>query len=385
MTRVILGLIVVVLASYSLTALVRFYALEKNILDIPNERSSHSVVTPRGGGLAVAATFLFAVVFIAILDIVSINVAIALVGGGLLIAAIGWVDDKYSVSPRLRLVVHFLAAVWALYWLGGFAQMDMGVTMVHLGWAGSVLAAVGIVWLINLYNFMDGIDGIAGTEAISVALGAGILLFWTGSVGLAWVGIILALAVGGFLVWNWPPARIFMGDVGSGFLGYVFAVLALASENSGGLPLLVWIVLLGVFVTDATVTLIRRLFKGEKLSEAHRSHVYQLAVQNGFSHKQVTLTVLGTNMVLGLGTMVMIRWTNWLLPMTVILALVLISVHIILYKGFSSRLSEGVRRGIEFQLETSQKEAAASYDDGVSECKGGEPGCSKKSPSHPRI
>lgn len=384
MTRV-LGLIVVVLASYSLTALVCFYAQENNILDVPNERSSHSIVTPRGGGLAVAATFIFAVVFIAILDIVSINVAIALVGGGLLIAAIGWVDDKYSVSPRLRLVVHFLAAVWALYWLGGFTQMDMGVTMVHLGWAGSVLAAVGIVWLINLYNFMDGIDGIAGIEAMSVALGAGILLFWNGSQGLAWVGIILALAVGGFLIWNWPPARIFMGDVGSGFLGYVFAVLALASENSGGLPLLVWIVLLGVFVTDATVTLIRRLFKGEKLSEAHRSHVYQLAVQNGFSHKQVTLTVLGTNMVLWLGTMVMIRWTNWLLPMTVILALVLISVHIILYKRFSSRLSEGVRRGIEFQLETSQKEAAASYDDGVSECKGGEPGCSKKSPSHPRI
>ena len=178
--------------------------------------------------------------------------------------------------------------------------MDIGFTTVQLGWAGSVVAAVGIVWLINLYNFMDGIDGIAGTEAISVALSAGILLFWTGSQELAWVCIILALAVGGFLVWNWPPARIFMGDVGSGFLGYVFAVLAIVSEKSFSVPLIIWLMLLGVFVTDATITLFKRLARGEKLSQPHRTHVYQLAVQAGYSHKQVTLVVLFINIMLGI-------------------------------------------------------------------------------------
>lgn len=368
-----------------LTVWIRSYAVKERIMDIPNDRSSHLVATPRGGGMAVVIVFLCAVTVLLLAEKISTAFGMALCGGGILVALIGWLDDRYGLVAITRLIVHLIAAGWAVYWLNGLYFLRLGNVSLYLGWVGVLLSIIAIVWMINLYNFMDGIDGLAGSEAVSVGVIAGALLLYSGFPGLAMVCWAMAAASAGFLIWNWPPARIFMGDVGSGFLGYVFAVLALASENSGGLPLLVWIVLLGVFVTDATVTLIRRLFKGEKLSEAHRSHVYQLAVQNGFSHKQVTLTVLGTNMVLGLGTMVMIRWTNWLLPMTVILALVLISVHIILYKRFSSRLSEGVRRGIEFQLETSQKEAAASYDDGVSECKGGEPGCSKKSPSHPRI
>ena len=361
MTRVILGLILVVLSSYSLTALVRFYALKKNILDIPNERSSHSVVTPRGGGLAIAATFIFALLFMAVFEIVSVNVAVALVGGGLLIAAIGWIDDKNSVSPSLRLVVHFLAAIWALYWLGGFTRIDMGFTMIHLGWAGSVIAAVGIVWLINLYNFMDGIDGIAGTEAISVALGAGVLLFWGGSTGLAWVCLTLAMAVGGFLVWNWPPAKIFMGDVGSGFLGFTFAVLALWSENVGAMPFIIWLLLLGVFIIDSTITLIKRMSKGEKLYEAHRSHVYQLAVQAGYSHKQVTLTVLLINIILGIIAAMALYYYNYLGVIASAALIILIIAHLIIGKMFNIRISQVSSSGGKI-LGKSVEEAAAVID-----------------------
>ena len=363
MTRVILGLILVVLSSYSLTALVRFYALKKNILDIPNERSSHSVVTPRGGGLAVAATFIFALLFMAVFEIVSLNVAVALVGGGLMIAAIGWIDDKNSVSPRLRLVVHFLAAIWALYWLGGFTQLDIGLTTVQLGWAGSIIAAVGIVWLINLYNFMDGIDGIAGTEAISVAICASSLLFWSGSQGLAGVCIILALAVGGFLVWNWPPARIFMGDVGSGFLGYVFAVLAIISDKSSSVPLIIWLMLLGVFIADATITLFRRMARGEKLSQPHRTHVYQLAVQAGYSHKQVTLVVLFINIMLGMAAIAAIQYRGYLLWIVLGVFILLTMVHFLLAHRFSARQTadyEAGRPGLDnLDVVTGQKEAAA--------------------------
>jgi Fuc2NAc and GlcNAc transferase len=359
-------LILVVLASYSLTALVRFYTLKKSILDIPNERSSHLIVTPRGGGLAIAAAFIFALLFMAAFGIVSVNIAAALAGGGLLIAAIGWLDDKNSVSPRLRLVVHFLAAIWALYWLGGFTRMDMGVTVAHLGWAGTIIAAVGIVWLINLYNFMDGIDGIAGIEAISVALCAGLLFFWAGSIGLAWVCIILALAVGGFLVWNWPPARIFMGDVGSGFLGYIFAVLAIISEKSSSIPLIVWLMLLGVFITDATITLFRRMARGEKLSQPHRTHVYQLAVQAGYSHKQVTLVLLFINILLGMAAIAAVQYRGYLLWIALGTFILLTMMHFLLAHRFSSKLIADYEAGMpvldSLDFASGQKEAAAVSD-----------------------
>jgi Fuc2NAc and GlcNAc transferase len=155
------------------------------------------------------------------------------------------------------------------------------------------------VWLTNLYNFMDGIDGLAGAEAVVAGLvGAG-LAAATGADGLALAAVSLAAAAGGFLVFNWPPATIFMGDVGSGLIGYAFGVMALASERADAVPLIVWLLLLGVFIVDATATLIARLWKRERWYEAHRSHAYQHAVQAGASHRQVTVAILGLNVVLG--------------------------------------------------------------------------------------
>jgi Fuc2NAc and GlcNAc transferase len=170
--------------------------------------------------------------------------------------------------------------------------------VVPLGTAGSLLAVVGLAWLTNLYNFMDGIDGLAASEAVSVGLVGGGILAVAGADGIALAAFSLAATAGGFLVFNWPPAKIFMGDVGSGLLGYAFGVLALASERAGAVPLVVWMFLLAVFIVDATATLIRRVMKGERWYEAHRAHAYQRAVQAGYSHRQVTLAIMGLNVLL---------------------------------------------------------------------------------------
>lgn len=288
------------LVSLSVTTVVRRYALRHSLIDIPNTRSSHSQPTPRGGGLAIVLTWFSALSVLIVFERLDVWVGVALLLGGALVAGVGWLDDRRGVSASVRAMVHAFAAVWAVWCLGGFQSVDLGVTVVQLGIAGNVLAVVGIIWLANLYNFMDGIDGLAVGEAVSVALVGSALLAFAGASGMALAGVSLAAAAGGFLVLNWPPAKIFMGDVGSGLLGYAFGVIALASEKTGAVPVVVWMILLGVFTVDATATLIHRFFKGERWYQAHRSHAYQRAVMAGYSHRTVTAAVLGLNVVLGL-------------------------------------------------------------------------------------
>jgi glycosyltransferase WbpL len=281
-----------------LTGVSRRYALRRALLDVPNERSSHSVPTPRGGGLAIAVTLAVGIAVLGWLGPMQANLVWALLGGGVLVAGIGWLDDHRHVPPRWRASVHVAAAIWAVYCLGGLTQLTLGGESWRLGWSGSLLAVIAIVWLINLYNFMDGIDGLAGVEGVSAGLGAAALLWWSGAPGLAAAAALVAMSCGGFLWWNWPPARIFMGDVGSGLLGYCFAVLALAGEKSGSVPAVAWLILLAVFVLDATFTLISRVLRGEQWYTAHRGHAYQRGVQLGYSHRRVTSTVGGINILI---------------------------------------------------------------------------------------
>ena len=200
------------------------------------------------------------------------------------------------------------AAFWLLFWVGGFTTLNFGNMILPLGWFGNVVAAVAVVWMINLYNFMDGADGLAASEATFVAIAAGFALLWRGELGLALIALAIGGASGGFFVRNRAPAKIFLGDIGSGLLGFLFAGLALVSDKSGGLPFLAWLILLGVFVMDATITLIRRIFRGERWYVAHRSHAYQRLVQSGWSHEKVTRCVLGLNLLLlglvGMGVLV---------------------------------------------------------------------------------
>ncbi|WP_339444600.1 glycosyltransferase family 4 protein [Pseudomonas hunanensis] len=284
------------LLSLLMTAGLRRYALARSVIDVPNARSSHTVPTPRGGGVAIVLTYLLATVGLMLIGAGDSRTLVALGGGGALIAIIGFMDDHGHIPARWRLVGHFIAAFWMLGWLGGLPPLTLFGWEVDLGWFGGVLAAVYLVWLLNLYNFMDGIDGIASIEAITVCLGAASLYSLAGLASHAVLPMLLAAAVAGFLFWNFPPAKIFMGDAGSGFLGIVLGGLSLRAAWVAPELLWCWLILLGVFIVDATYTLVRRLLRGDKVYEAHRSHAYQFASRKFGRHLPVTLAVAVLNL-----------------------------------------------------------------------------------------
>lgn len=262
-------------ATFFATRLVRGHALRHRILDIPGERSSHTAPTPRGGGIGFAVVILLGGAVLFGCGEISINVFVALLGGGAAVAGIGWMDDRRPLSAKLRFAVHCFAAAWAVYWTGAE------------GWGETAFFFLATAWLINLYNFMDGIDGLAAATAVAAGA-AGAFLCGGSTAALC---AVTAAAAGGFLRWNWPPAKIFMGDAGSGFFGYVFAVAWLAGAAEGGADLYTVPILLAVFLTDATLTLLWRAARGEKWYAAHRLHAYQtLAARHG--HRAVTIAAV---------------------------------------------------------------------------------------------
>lgn len=280
------------------TGFVRRHALKHAILDVPNVRSSHSAPTPRGGGLAIVAAFMSALILLALTGMLQINVTLVLIAGGGAVAAAGYLDDRRSLPASVRICVHIIAATLAVFVLGGIAQQSLRNIGLHGIWAGALLGVMALTWSTNLFNFMDGIDGIAGSEAVFVAA-AGAILNWGygGDIGLTAAMFVLAAATLGFLIWNWPPARIFMGDVGSGFLGFTLAVLGLAASRNGTTPIEVWAILSGIFLVDSTVTLVRRIVRGDRWFEAHRLHAYQSLARRCGAHMPVTILAIGINLI----------------------------------------------------------------------------------------
>lgn len=283
-------------ASALLTARVFAYATRRHIVDVPNARSSHTRPTARGGGLAIAIVVLGGLVLFGALRVIPWQVAVALAVGGVAVAGIGWLDDLRGASASLRAAIHLAAAVWAVALLGGLPVIHLGTTPLFLGTWGWPVAAIGIMWCTNLFNFMDGVDGIAAGEALTAGAALGVLaVFVSHDDGVAAVAFLIAGAAGGFLIWNWQPAKIFMGDVGSGLLGFLFGAIAIAVENAGTMPAVIVAMLLGVFIFDATTTLGRRAIRFDRLHQAHRDHAYQRAVQSGYSHAAVTIAVIVLN------------------------------------------------------------------------------------------
>jgi Fuc2NAc and GlcNAc transferase len=219
------------------------------------------------------------------------------------------------MSAGARILGYGTAAAGAVLLLGGLPSITIGAFDIHLGISGVILAIVGTIWLTNLYNFMDGIDGLAGLVAAIVGCGYATLLWLADAYALAIVAMAVAASAAGFLILNWQPARIFMGDVGSSFLGFTFAILALASERARAVPLFVLIIPLLPFCVDTTVTLVWRRLRGQAVTEAHRDHAYQRAVQSGLSHARVATLVGG--MSLGLIVVAYYAWrsSNWTLPL----------------------------------------------------------------------
>jgi Fuc2NAc and GlcNAc transferase len=297
-------LIFVLILSYVLTALLRRYALARNLMDIPNQRSSHSAPTPRGGGVAIVVSFIMALSLLFFNDDITAQVYVGIIIACGLIAIIGFLDDHGHIPARWRLIGHFCAAAWGLYFLGGLPPIDIFGWVVNLGITGNILATFFLVWMLNLYNFMDGIDGLASVEAVTTCFGGALVYYLAGTHDNIALISVLGFAVLGFLAWNFPPARIFMGDAGSGFLGITLGFFSLQAAIVLPELLWSWLILLGVFVVDATVTLLRRLLRGEKVYEAHRSHAYQYASRQFGKHLPVTLAVLAINLI-------------WLLPIAI--------------------------------------------------------------------
>ena len=278
------------LISFVLTYYIRKIAIEKSLVDIPNERSSHTVATPHGGGIAIAITWFVGISYLFYQNDINSSLYYTLLVG-VAISVVSFYDDLYGLSAKSRLFTQSLVAIFGLYMLGGLANIDFYFFSSDNQIFTNIFAFFMIIWFINLYNFLDGIDGYAGSEAVFLAL-AGFILFGGSHF------LVLIVSVLGFLVWNWHKAKIFMGDVGSTLLGYNVAIFTLYYANHDAQNLWIWIILFGVFWYDATLTLYRRYKNSEKLSLAHKKHAYQRLTQYIFAHDKVVIMAMMVNLLL---------------------------------------------------------------------------------------
>lgn len=318
---ILLFLLFIGCLSFGMTGLIRHYALARELMDVPNERSSHSVPMPRGGGLAIVISFLIGLPVLLLFDLLSLKEFLSFVTAGVIVAIIGFIDDHGHVAARWRLLAHFFAAAVGLYFLGGFPPVELFGFELQLGWFGHFIALVYLVWMLNLYNFMDGIDGIAGIEATTVCLG-GVLLFLLGGFGAfteQLTMMILCIASLGFLIWNFPPAKIFMGDAGSGFIGLMLGLFSIVAAHIDQSLFWGWAILLGTFIVDATVTLGRRALAGCAVYEAHRSHAYQYLSRRLAAHKPVSIGigVINTIWLFPIAALVVLGWLDGFLGLMI--------------------------------------------------------------------
>ena len=278
------------LLSFGLTYLIKEHAIKNSLLAEVNERSSHTVPVPHGGGIAIALTWFLGLTYLFFSHQINQDLYYALITGSI-ISVISYIDDRIELSAKFRLGVQALVAVTGLYFLGGFEKLDLFFFTIDNQIITNLFAFIMIIWFINLYNFLDGIDGYAGSEAIFLGL-AGYILF-----GGEHFLILIAAALG-FLIWNWHKAKIFMGDVGSTLLGYNVAIFTLYYANEVSTNFWIWIILFGLFWFDATLTLFRRYRNKEKLSQAHKKHAYQRLTQSGWSHSKVVFYAIFLNLIL---------------------------------------------------------------------------------------
>ena len=273
----------------ALTPVLAAWARRRSYLDIPNARSSHRVATPRIGGAALVLAVLAGV---GALHVISAGLgasALIVVGGAVLVAILGLVDDFRQLPALVRLVVQLLVAALVVARVGPLPWPGL-----HEGGAvANILTVLWIVAVTNAYNFMDGIDGIAGGQAVVAGIAWAMVGLALAASDASALGLVLAAAACGFLLYNWHPARVFMGDAGSGFFGFSFAALPLLAPAGNTSAAWAAGLVLWAFLFDTGFTLIRRALRGENVLTAHRSHIYQRLVETGRSHAQVSLIYIG--------------------------------------------------------------------------------------------
>jgi UDP-N-acetylmuramyl pentapeptide phosphotransferase/UDP-N-acetylglucosamine-1-phosphate transferase len=307
--------IVTLLACYPL----RSASLRLRLLDKPGERSSHSVPTPRTGGLAIIVG---AMAGILLCSSASVPFLLA-VGLGMLVAIISLLDDVITIPSLPRLAVHLLVAGGTI-WLVNLAPHDLGLPYMHLDmpwWLGIALATLFTVGYINFFNFMDGINGIAACQAIIGGLTLAVLLALSGAANSIVAAAAIAGAAMGFLPHNFPKARMFMGDVGSTTLGFVLAMLTLVGGAKLDKPWVAFMMPLGVFIYDAGFTLIKRISRRENFLKPHREHHYQLLIRCGWSHARVTGIQAGLMAVWSAGSIFYIQYDSQALRLAIIVGL----------------------------------------------------------------
>jgi len=310
---VLLHFVLILLISFILTGVIRFYALSNNVLDIPNQRSSHTIPTPRGGGGAIVLAFVASMMLMYFSIPGNMNALLAL-SATLFVAGIGFCDDHAHVPARWRFLVHVFAALFALFFLSGLPKLLLPIPIdwlfkrwvVDLGWLGYLLGTLMLVWFLNLFNFMDGTDGIAASESVFVSGALAGYLYYLDRFSF-FIAISVMAASLGFLLWNWPKAKIFMGDVGSGFLGLLLGILILMATQQAVVLFYCGLILLGIFLVDSTYTLFYRFFSGQKWYDAHCSHTYQRAAKE-YGHLSVLLACWSINLF-------------WLLPISLLVFL----------------------------------------------------------------
>jgi len=287
------------LAAFAGTGVLAWYLARRRILDLPNERSSHSVPTPRGGGIAVVGALGLTWLIAAIWAPSSMPPDFPILAAAVLLACMCFIDDLRGLPALPRLGLQIAAVAFGIWHVKDEGGLFAGLLPTALD-----LLVTGFLWLwfVNLFNFMDGIDGITGVEMVSI----GIALAGLAAIGAVTQSIlphaVAVTAVGlGFLVWNWRPARIFMGDVGSVPVGYLIGwilITAAGSAAENGVSPLIVLIPPAYYVADATITLLRRLARGENILEAHRQHYYQCAVIRGHGHDTVCMTIAMANLAL---------------------------------------------------------------------------------------
>lgn len=326
----IISFVVLTTLAYFGVDYVRTWLMKKQVIDLPNERSSHSIPTPRGGGLVIVlGTLVVALVSMFFSQSWRESIVFIIVGCG--VAWIGWQDDIRSLSPKLRFLFQGVAALATIVGLGYFESITIPLFgELHLGFVGIPITLLWIMGLINAFNFMDGIDGISGSVALTAALGWMLFLGISGwfSSSIFWIALAIAATNLGFLGQNWPPARIFMGDVASTFLGYCFAVLPLLSVNKVEDAFLLGVIVMWAYILDTLITFVRRLIKGERVFAAHRTHIYQRLVISGYQVASITSLYL---LLTSLGVVLAYAWINQyaFAPAAIIIGLPLLWIFLI--------------------------------------------------------
>lgn len=281
------------LATVGGVAIFRLVGRSARLMDVPNERSSHAEPKLRGGGIVIVLVCL--VGYITASYLTGTPARWSYVAGAFIVASVSWLDDVYNLPAAVRFAAHGAAAATLIWSLGTVDSVFLPVAgyTFELGWLGTVGTFVWIVWLVNAYNFMDGIDGIAGGQAIVAGLAWGAFGYLTAEPLLHLFGLTVAFSSLGFLFHNWSPAAVFMGDVGSAFLGFTFAAMPLLitgnGSSHGGWLFPAAVCFVWLFVFDAAFTFARRVVKGETVWKAHRQHLYQRLVISGKPHRTVSL------------------------------------------------------------------------------------------------